>query len=199
MIWSRDFFFIFKSKRKRDNMPISYENFRGDTYYLHCKKNKKGTTTYHFSKDPKEAADIEEIPNGLEIYEEPNGKVYLKKKVKQYIHAEEIQTIKNGIRKYSEIDDFRLDIKKHVIFIYTVPNPCEDVPIPEHLINKYKQYDTQLRFVLVDEDERRFEVERFCYLGSVDDWIYLDASTDLETLVREYTQHLGKKSLYDLF
>jgi hypothetical protein len=71
--------------------------------------------------------------------------------------------------------------------------------LSEHLINKNKQYDTQLRFVLVDEDEQRFEVERFCYLGCVDDWIYLDDSTDLEKLVRDYTQHLGKGSLYGLF
>jgi hypothetical protein len=110
-------------------MPVSYVNFRGDTYYLHCKKNKKGKTTYHFSKEPGGDPAIEEIPNGFELYEEPNGKVYLRKKVKQYIHAEEIQTIKNGIRKYSVIEEFKLDMKKHVISIYTVSNLFEDAPI----------------------------------------------------------------------
>ncbi|WP_261177662.1 hypothetical protein [Anaerobacillus sp. CMMVII] len=163
---------------------------------MHSKKTKKGNTTFHFSKQSKGAADIEDIPKGFEIYEEPNGKVYLKKKIKQYIDAKEIEIIQNGIEKYSEIEDFKLDIKKDIVYIYTVDNSFANGLIPKHLLNKYKQYDTQLRFVLIDEDERIFEVERFCYLGSVDDWITLDRSTNLEKLVQDYTHHLGKESFY---
>jgi hypothetical protein len=62
----------------------------------------------------------------------------------------------------------------------------------------WMRYETSLRFILVDPDERRFEVERFCYIGGVDDWIYLDGPDELERLVRKYTQHLGKESFYDL-
>ena len=35
--------------------------------------------------------------------------------------------------------------------------------------------------------------ERFCYLGGVDDWIYLDSSNDLGELVKQYARHLHKK------
>jgi hypothetical protein len=176
-------------------MPLSYKNFRGDTYYLHSKITKKGNTSYHFSKNGKGAAEISEIPVGYELYEEPNGKVYLRKKTKEYIHDEEIQIIQKGMERYSEIKDFKLDIKKNMVYVYTAD---QELPIPPALQPKYKQYDTQLRFVLIDENERAFEVERFCYLGSIDDWIHIDESEDLETLVQEYTQHLGKDSFYEL-
>ncbi|WP_148939044.1 hypothetical protein [Rossellomorea vietnamensis] len=74
----------------------------------------------------------------------------------------------------------------------------QELPVPPQLLDKYKHYDTQMRFVLIDEDERSFEVERFCYLGGIGDWINIDNSTDLESLVREYVQHLGQESFYDL-
>jgi hypothetical protein len=144
-------------------MPISFENFREDTYYLHSKKTKKGNTTYHFSKQPKGAADIEEIPAGFEIYEEPNGKVYLRKKAKTLILHKEIQVIKKAMQKYSGIKDFKLDIKKNIIFIHTLSDTFdENLPVPKHLLHKYKQYETKLRIIIIDQEERRFEAERYC-------------------------------------
>ncbi|MGD6803464.1 hypothetical protein [Rossellomorea aquimaris] len=176
-------------------MPLSYKNFKGDTYFLHSKVTKKGNTTYHFSKAAKGAAELREIPAGFEIYEEPNGKVYLRKKTKEYFLGDEIQVIQKGLKTHSEIKDFKLDIKKNIVYVYTAE---QELPVPPQLLDKYKHYDTQMRFVLIDEDERSFEVERFCYLGGIDDWIYIDDSTDLESLVREYVQHLGQESFYDL-
>ncbi|MGM0843701.1 MAG: hypothetical protein ACQEUT_01900 [Bacillota bacterium] len=176
-------------------MPLSYKNFKGDTYYLHSKLTKKGNTAYHFSKQAKGAAELRELPEGFEIYEEPNGKVYLRKKTKEYFHEDEIRVIQKGLETHSEIKDFKLDIKKNMVFVFTAD---EELPIPPLLVDKYKQYDTQLRFVLIDEEERIFEVERFCYLGDIEDWIYIDNSADLESLVQEYAQHLGQDSFYDL-
>ena len=124
--------------------------------------------------------------------------MYLRKKLKPIIRTEEINIINNGMKKYSKIKDFKLDIKKNVVYIYTVDNLILNGPIPKSLMCKFKQYVTELRFVLVDKEERTFEVERFCYKGSVDDWIFLDESKNLERLVKDYTQHLGKDSFYEL-
>jgi hypothetical protein len=185
-------------QERRDNMTVSFKNFRGEIYYLHSKLTKKGNTLYHFSKKAEGAAEMDEVPDGFEIYEDPNGKVYLKKKTKPYILGDEIRLVEEGMKKHSAIKDFKLDIKKNVIYIYTVENSFEDATFPKTLVDEYKQYETSLRFILVDPDERRFEVERFCYLGEVDDWIYLDGPNELERLVREYVQYLGEESFYDL-
>jgi hypothetical protein len=181
-----------------DGMGVCVRNFRDDVYFLHSRLTKKGNLSYYFSKKEQGAAEIDEVPEGYEIYEEPNGKVYLRKQTKPQIKEDEIRLIEEGMKKYSIIDDFKLDIKKNVIYIYQAVQSFSDVPVPAYLLKKYKEYETSFRFVLVDREERMFEVERFCYLGSVDDWMYLDGPDKLAPLVRGYTPHLGKESFYDL-
>ncbi|MBM7573570.1 hypothetical protein [Aquibacillus albus] len=184
-------------------MPITYENFRGETYFLHSKKTKKGNTTYFFSKKSEGAADINDIPEGYEIYEEPNGKVYLRKKLKKLIRDDEIRIIKAGMEQHCEIKDFKIDMKKDIVYIYTVMDSFANLestfmPFNVAALDKYKSYQTELRFILVDKDERFFEVERTSYLGTEEEWMFLDGSDDLEGLVKEYVQHLGKESFFDL-
>ncbi|WP_027726294.1 hypothetical protein [Tuberibacillus calidus] len=182
-------------------MAIVYKNFRGDLYYLHSRKTKKGNTTYHFSKKDSGSL-VDEMPSGYEIYESPNGKVYLRKPLKKLIHDEEIKIIEEGMKKYCPIKDFKLEIKKDVVSIYTVENDLsfikEILPIRMDL-DRYKNYETVMRFRLVDKENRTFSVERFCFLGSIDDWIEIDESEDLRRLVKEYVRHIGQESLYDLF
>jgi hypothetical protein len=59
-------------------------------------------------------------------------------------------------------------------------------------------YTPMMQFVLDDIKDRTFIIERWCFRGSVDDWITLDYSRDLKDLVKKYGQHLGKESFYDL-
>lgn len=138
------------------------------------------------------------MPKGYEVYEDPNGKVYARREMKKLITPEEMKIVKDGMDKYCEINDFKLDIKKNIVYIYTVENAWQEFRSPVSLNNQNKYYETNLRFVLVDEETRTFEAERFCYLGSIDDWIELDCSDDLSELVKEYVQHIGKESFYEL-
>lgn len=50
-----------------------------------------------------------------------------------------------------------------------------------------------MRFKLANPQKRLFVAERFCFLGRIDDWIYLDGPDPLEPLVRKYAGHLGKE------
>lgn len=59
-------------------------------------------------------------------------------------------------------------------------------------------YSPMMQFVLEDIQTREFVVQRWCFLGSVDDWISLDSPNHLSDLVKKYGRHLGKESLYDL-
>lgn len=177
-------------------MVFSYKNFRGDTYYLHATQTKKGNPRYHFAKKIDESTSEDQLPKGYEVYEEPNGKVYARKKTKAMLNPAEISIISDGMKKYSEVSDFKLDIKKNIVSIYTNESTEEESLIPLSL--KHKYYEAKMRFILIDEEARTFVVERFCYLGSVDDWIDLDCSDDLSELVKEYVQHIGKESFYEL-
>ena len=56
-----------------------------------------------------------------------------------------------------------------------------------------------MRFTLVNAKERTFSAERYCFRGSVDDWIDLNYSADPPPkLIRTYLRHLGQESFYEL-
>lgn len=55
-----------------------------------------------------------------------------------------------------------------------------------------------MKFTLTDKDKRRFTIERFCYLGSIDDWIFLDESNNLEDMAKKFCFHIGRESYYEL-
>jgi len=184
-------------------MPITHTNFRGDVYYLHSRKTKKGKNTYYFAK--KSTGNlVEKLPSGYEIYEAPNGMVYFRKPLKKLFTDEEIRLVEKAMKQYCPIKDFKLDVREEFIYIYTVANNLEDLPnalsllMDEKALAKVKDYKTDMRFELLDSEKRIFGVDRFCYLGGIDDWMDLDSSTNLEALVAEYVSHLGQESFYDL-
>ncbi len=57
-----------------------------------------------------------------------------------------------------------------------------------------------LRFLLVEPKKRVFVVERYCFRGSVDDWISVgEGPKSLPVLVKKYVRHLGQESMYELY
>jgi len=183
-------------------MPVKYENFKGDVYYLIKKKTKKGNWRYYFTKN-KKGNLVDSIPEGYEIDEKPNGNVYLIKERPKLITEKEKTMVEKGVKRHSDVDYFKVYIKEEKITIYTAKDTTKT--LKDHLgpffnekeFEKYLNFTAVLRFILVHEDERIFELERYCFRGSIDDWIFLDAGK-LEVLVEEYCKHLGKDSFYNL-
>jgi hypothetical protein len=66
-------------------------------------------------------------------------------------------------------------------------------------IKRVLNYSPMLRFVLVDKAKRQFQTYRYCFLGSIDDWISIGKVDDLSRLVATYVRHLGEESYYDLY
>ena len=81
------------------------------------------------------------------------------------------------------------------------------LPFGEHRSDSYlnerleheTSYGPILRFILEDEKQRIFIAERFCFKGSVDDWIYIGGPDSLENLLQSFLKHLGQDSFYDLY
>ncbi len=58
-----------------------------------------------------------------------------------------------------------------------------------------------MRFMLVDEKDRTFRVQRWCFRGSIDQWIDLWESRSegtLADLVKTFSPHIGKESFFEL-
>lgn len=66
-------------------------------------------------------------------------------------------------------------------------------------LEKYLTFSPMLRFVITDKEKRLLQPWRYCFLGSVDDWITIGGIDVLPRLVETYVQHLGEESFYDLY
>ena len=190
-------------------MAIEYVNRRGQKYYLHQGETKTGKPKYFFSMKA-EGILGNDIPDGYEIYENPNAQVFLRKILPQLITPQEITIINAGIKKYAQLDYFIVDVKGKNIIVYLADQNVDNLmefasfsytknsPMVREAIARSLTYSPMMQFVLEDSQTRKFAVERWCFRGSVDDWISLGSSTDLKELVKNYARHLGKESFYDL-
>ena len=191
-------------------MRVKYINCKGDTYYLHEGKTKKGTPQYFFSMK-QDGLLGKSIPEGYEIYEDPNGKVFLRRIVPKKIADEEVSIVENGIRQFAEVEHFKIDAKGNTITVY-LPDQDLDPLVDEFsglaLGNRFKLRETlmrnryysspMMRFALAEEESRKFVVERMCFLGPEDHWLHIQGPDHLPKLVKKYCQHLGKDSFFEL-
>jgi hypothetical protein len=179
---------------------------RGKEYYLYEGKTKTGNPKYFFSMKS-EGNSVDAIPDGYEIYENPNSQVFLRRIPPQIITLEEVEKVKVGIKKYAKTDYFIVDVKgKNIIvnladqdvdLLVEMLSPQDSLRARDVIIRSLS-YSPMMQFVLKDAVIREFAVERWCFLGAVDGWIWLDQSTDLSQLVKKYGSHLGTESFYDL-
>lgn len=199
-------------------MPLTYKNRRGKTYYLHKGKTKTGKSKYHFSFKNKGEL-VNEVPEGYEIYELPaNGQVLLRKKLPRFITDIESDMIEKELKKIEGARRYLVDIKGTVITIFESNQDIQalkdifsnvrpasrngrsdDVSSIEDIINIAVNYGSIMRFTLESETKRTFIAERYCFLGSIDDWIYIGEPDSLKNLVKKYFRHLDQDSFFDLF
>jgi hypothetical protein len=193
-------------------MPITYTNAKEQTYFLHRAFTKLGKPKYYFSmKRDGPLADC--IPEGFEIYENPNAQVFLRRIPPKIITEEERQIVADGMRKYAGVQDYKIEVKGRAIVIYPADqdrdalarifrdyasSPEEQARIMK-VLQQNLHYSPMLQFILEDEKRRLFMAQRFCFRGAIEDWIGIGALDTLTNLVRTYVKHLGKESYFDLF
>ena len=190
-------------------MPITYVNATGKTYYLHQGTTKTGKPKYYFSLK-KTGKLVNIIPDGFEIYETPNAQVFLRKIPPKLITDEERQLVEAGMKQYSNVHNYKIDVKGNTIVIYTADqgadefsnrlkdwNPVISKANIRALFALSVHYSPMLQFTLEDSERRVFSAQRYCFLGSIDDWIDIGHG-ELATLVKTYLKHLGKDSYFEL-
>ncbi|GEM_PF-539123 len=104
--------------RKADDsaVPVTHTNRQGDLYYLHSGLSKTGKPTYHFSKKAKGNLAYE-IPEGFEVYENPDGRVFLRRTQKKVISDEEKRIVESAVEK-AGVTDSIVEVKKDVITVF---------------------------------------------------------------------------------
>jgi hypothetical protein len=191
---------------------LSHTNRQGDTAYIRAVPTAKGGTRYYITKDSKTADLLEEMPSGFEFYEYPlDARIVFRKRVPCKITASERQVVGNAMHNLSDVKDFIVAADGNTITIYISQfssisgeheNPTtEETRLDwggEH-VDRFKQYDKYVQFVLVNEAKRTFRLERIMFLGFFNhDYAELETSDDLESLAEMLCQHVGYPTYFDL-
>lgn len=188
-------------------MSVNHTARTGKTYYLHDKETATGKRSYFFSLQD-EGQPVATIPEGYEIYENVSGQVFLRKKSPQLISPEELACVETALRKLGEPWRYRVEVKKNTITVYQAGDlsgldklaaEFGRRPLAEAEKTRFANYMAYLRFTLVDKKGRAFITERFCFRGSIDDWIHIGGPGSLASQVSKFAKHLGQESFYELF
>jgi hypothetical protein len=183
-------------------MPVTHVNRKHDIYHLHVGTTKTGKPRYWFSKST-EGQLVDTLPEGYEVYENPEAQVFLRKIVPQLVTPAEVAVVADGLKRFAPGQNCLVDVQGEQIVVYHAEGMSLDLerfgfssfpPSARH-------YLKVMRFTLVDEKARTFHAQRWCFRGSIDDWIDLGMSkTDrnLPDLVKKFFPHIGMESFYEL-
>jgi len=188
------------------------ENSRGKSYFIKSKKTKKGNTTYYVTKKEDETC-LDEIPTGYEVFEKyDSGLMFIRKKKSSLFSLREINAIKKGLEKNKSIIDYRINLHGGELAIYTAEKEINDTSFESlkdlfytqsqksHYKSIWKRFEERMQIKIVqDKSGKYFEVKRYCYRGSVDDWITIGVESDIGVVGDKYLTHIGKDSYYELF
>ena len=153
---------------------------------------------------------VNSVPEGFEIYENVGGQVFLRRKQPKLITDEELAMVKEALKRHAEEWRYRAEVKKTAVIIYEAPDNTallEHIALPwinqaalKESVIQNASYMAVMRFVLADPEKRLFLAERFCFRGSVDDWIDIGGFPQkLPVVLKKFIKHLGKESIYELY
>jgi len=195
-------------------MPIEYKNRRGRIYYLHQGKTKTGKPRYYFSMK-QDGGLVDGLPKGYEIYERPaNGQVFLRREVPLVITDIEKHIIMKELKKIGDSRRYILDIRGKVMSIFESNQDVDELKefltsrfgaVPflrgldsssalDDMLNTATEYSPIMRFTLADEKKRTFVAERYCFLGSIDDWIHFGGPAGLGKIAGPCIEYLREDS-----
>lgn len=196
-------------------MTIIHKNCFDEEYFLHEGKTKTGKPKYFFSKK-KDGDDLPDaIPDGYEIYERPGGRVYLRKFQKTPILKNELEYVQEKIASCVDQEDekayrqLRSSLGAHVpgflssdrmAFVDKFRTRFEaEIRGKEIIVYRVKGDGMPImKFALADESTREFIAYRWCFKGSIDDWIMIGLPGQLKKLADKYCPTLGTDDFYEL-
>jgi hypothetical protein len=190
-------------------MAVTYVNRQKKTYYLHVGLTKKGNPKYYLALTS-DGNLADRIPEGFEIHEKASGQVVVRRTRPQLITEEELKAVERELAQVKEARKSYAEREGEFIAVYVArqSNLLEETfrrwrPLAaqtklEELTDRFLKYDEVFRFVLTNSEKRLFQTQRFCYLGSIDDWIFIGEEASIQKLAHQYLPHINQDSYYEL-
>ena len=115
------------------HMSVEHINRRGKRYYLHQGKTKAGKPNYFFSMKS-DGTLAESVPEGYEIYENPNSQVFLRRIQPQLILDSEKAVLEKHLNKSKSAFKYIIDIKGKIVTIFESQQNMDSI---EGLFERY--------------------------------------------------------------
>lgn len=196
---------------------LAYENRRGDVFYLQAGKTPSGKPKYYAALKVT-GRPVAALPEGYEIYEKPDtAQVFVRKVKPSRISELERKQAEAAVREASGLEYFIVAIEGDALVVYTPSTRRSEfdrlmAELASFALRNHPAaldaardqqlrrcpYVKMLRFALVDPDTRCYHAQRWCFRGSIDDWIALYDMGPLITLVAKYAKHLDSESFFEL-
>ena len=190
---------------------MSYVNRKGDVYYVFQGVTKTGKPKYFISRkaESKAGVQIDALPVEFELYESPvDARVSVRKRVPSDITNNELEFVREQANTWAPEQRTQVVREGQFIVVYI----SESIGALDSISGEYSGVSQRFvkavqlsgpkspafRFKLVRKKERIFRAQRFCYRGSIDDWVGLGYDGMLDELCKKYFKHLGKESFFDL-
>jgi hypothetical protein len=184
--------------------PISHKNRKGQVYYLHMGQTKTGKPKYFFSQKA-DGDTLSTIPDGYEIFEHPDGPVYMQRKVPQVITDVEVAIVERELASVRTIRRGQVVRKGTILTVYVADSSVlgdlnDDLFSASFyaVLAAHARMTATFRFELVDESDRQFQTYRYCYRGSVDDWIPIGNAGAIDQVALRFLKHAGRESYFEL-
>jgi hypothetical protein len=188
-------------------MAITHTSRTGNTYYLHTGP-RRGGGVQHFFSTKSSGSLADELPAGFEIHESVNGQVFLRRAQPRLIREEETTIIERGLEKQRGLNLYKLETRGSTLTIHESQDtssglgdafPWIGSQKKAELRERFAHYQPVMRFILVDDEKRLFAPERYCFRGSVEDWIPIGPPEPMKKLAAKYLKHLGRESFFELY
>lgn len=119
----------------------------------------------------------------------------------QLVTPAEVAIVKDGLERFAPGQNCIVDVKKEHIVVYHAEKFTLDLEGLgfglRELPPSYRDDLKVMRFTLVDEKDRTYRVQRWCFRGSIDLWMS-GSEGNLSDLVRKFCPHIGKESFFEL-
>jgi len=195
-------------------MAKAFKNSREVAFYIKSKKTKKGNTTYYMTKKLDDQC-LDAEPEGFEVFEKPDTRtIFIRRRKPNKFGLKGVNIIKKELRKNKNIADFTIDINGALAKIYTTElederdnvfsGGLQDLLFSKNQMNVFRKifqrYEERMRIKLVEKKgKKEYLVYRYCYRGSVDDWIVIDAGDDLSQLAKDNLHLIGTEAYFESF
>ena len=200
-----------------DATALQHENRMGDVYYLQEGRTRNGKPRY-FTGRKLTGTPLAAMPEGHEFYERPETAQVVVRKISESAITEfERKQAEDIVRRASGLTHFIVAIEGNALVVYTPAASREETDRLIEVLGgpafgmgsaradafrerhmRRSQYMKMLRFELANPDRREYRAERWCFRGSIDNWIMLPGHGALAKVVEQYARHLDRESFFEL-